>query len=317
MTFERASTLAMRRFANDHVLVNKDLKVSTSALWHLEDIVAKSGIQSIANGFGSVKSWKTVPVSVFGSAERESLVYELGRMAVLRIVSSFDTFLTGITGDLDRAGVSRKKQEVCLVCGEKNTADDWEKSWTIEGFVNSYNIDNEVPSELVKVERMFNVVRNCCAHRAGDASKALVSLAQSDDIKKAIAAFPAKARPIVNEFIRLIHHGQRIPVHPRHAIFASDLYFKIAKLIDAAVIRRLGEKGILLSAVAHLGKLSRFEKAGHNSVTVEAAVSHALLFMRVTRPSLPSTVSALRRHELWDSAKEKFEEFRTRHGQHS
>lgn len=115
----------------------------------------------------------------------------------------------------------------------------------------------ELPDELAIVS-LFEVARNCVVHRSGRASPQLTEFAATTDLQQVIARWPKRNRngpPRTGKWkvsIPTISINERVAWQPRHAILASDAYYRLAKALDRYLIGILGERGIVKMA-AHWG----------------------------------------------------------------
>ena len=177
--------------------------------------------------WGEPKQWSS---SVDGYAAA-ALLAELG---IVRAASAFEDYLQGIIAELDRAG-----------CPAPPSL----KVDLLERVFARLAIDlsNRPSLDLV---RFFDCARNCIVHQMGRANAELVELGAESGLTKAMASLTPRAAAKWKPAIPTISLGETVMWRPRHAIMASDAYYKVAVAIDKVFIATL-EDGRLVAMAAY------------------------------------------------------------------
>jgi hypothetical protein len=169
--------------------------------------------------------WRDLQQSIKDAA---SFITELG---LVRAASAFEDYLTGAKAELDRAASA-------------TTTGAGDEEGALARLIRLLGIDVAAMADLSQMVRFFDVARNCVVHRSGRASKQLAEIALSASFAATLRRWPRRTGkwqigvPDVRE-------GAPVEWRPRHAIMASDVYFRCALEIDRAVVQRLGEIGIV------------------------------------------------------------------------
>ena len=297
--FGRASVMPMRVFAGEHITLNRTLKLSSGGLYYLTQQVAAG----IAPPLGDVMSaysdsWKTAPVVSLGVAERDECMAELARMGIMRVTSSFDAFITSIESELTRASVKPARTRVGGHDLSDDGADGNDRPPRFTTFVSTWGLTLEPIESVWRIAEVLTVLRNCCAHRAGIASPSLESELETESFRKSLEQYPRSRASEWTPELPGARAGEPIPILPQHVVFASDVFLRLAKAIDRAVVQAMGEKGMLISAIAHFDR-ARDLANGTRFKSPQAAIQFVLSTMRVSRLSQVELIALLKRYGLW------------------
>ncbi|MGV1901563.1 hypothetical protein ACQZ6V_14845 [Agrobacterium sp. 22-3674b3] len=230
MNLENAISEPFVKILNFHNDFNRNIKAAVGALefWKTSSS-ASATTATLPTGsepWGPVTHWKN-PTDIAGKAE--AFVAEIG---IVRAASAFEDFQTGLDAELNRARPNPTSVEADAVT---------------ERLLSRLRISPATIVDVTKVVEFFDVARNCIVHRSGRASPALAELSVSKDFQNALAKWPKRAGKW-RVAIPSIIDGMPIEWQPRHAIMASDAFFKLAKLMDASLVTAVGELGIVKMA---------------------------------------------------------------------
>ena len=231
MILDNAISEPFVKILNFHNDFNRNIKSSVGALefWKSKTGDAPTSKVTLPTGvepWGPATHWSN-PIAV--AEKTGAFIAELG---IVRAASALEDYITGADAELNRSNPNP-------------VAVDAETS--IKRLIVRLGIDPKTLVSLSAVTEFFDIARNCIVHRSGRANQELVDLAGDNAFQTALAGLPkrkGKWRPSVPSMKK----GDPVVWQPRHAIMASDVFFKIAREIDRSVVASLKEAGMVRMA---------------------------------------------------------------------
>lgn len=231
MDTTKAVSEPLRRIIDHHNAFNKRVKLLVGSL----NKVMSEGLEndlavSLPYGdepWGETMRWSS---SADGYAA-EALLAELG---IVRAASAFEDYLKGVIAELDRAGIPAP--------APVHIKTDW-----IERVFSHLALDPSVRPPLNLV-RFFDCARNCIVHQMGRANAELVDLSVADGLAEKLSSSTPRAKAKWKPTIPATSLGAPVSWKPRHAILASDAYYKAAVAIDQRLIALLGNERLVAMA---------------------------------------------------------------------
>ena len=221
MEATRAVSEPLRRIIDHHNAFNKTIKLLFGSLNKVMSDGLKNDISvSLPYGeepWGEPKRWSS---SADGHAAAE-LLAELG---IVRAASAFEDYLKGIISELDRAGI--------------DLADSSKSDLLERVFIRLSVAPSDRPS--LDLVRFFDCARNCIVHQMGRANAELVGISISGGLADALASSTPRVKVKWKPTIPVVSIGTSVLWRPRHAIMASDAYYKVAIAIDKNLLAVLG-----------------------------------------------------------------------------
>ena len=230
MNLERAVSEPFIHLLAFHNLFNRNIKFTFGALAELTKPAKQTSAQvmlTLGTGgepWGPMK-WRTVDADIKNAA-----VF-LSELGLARAASAFEAYLIGAKAEFDRANG----------LPTTSAADGDTK-------LDQLIADLAVPSKDIhdarEMVRFYTVARNCVVHRSNRANRELFELRQSDDFKKVLAAWSKR----VGKWTVSVPDVQRDSIvdwMPRHAIMASDAFYRCGVVLDKALLAHLGPNGIV------------------------------------------------------------------------
>lgn len=211
---------------------NRNIKSSVGALefWNATiKGIGSAALTTLPTGkepWGAATYWKNPEAAV---ETTEAFITELG---IVRAASAFEDYITGADAELNR--------------GNPNPAPS-NGNTSYDRLIDRLSMSETAIANFLRVVEFFIVARNCIVHRSARASRELVELSQSADFANALAGWP-KRNGKWRVSIPVIEKGRHVAWQPRHAIMASDAFFKLAQAIDAALVANLQPQGMVRMA---------------------------------------------------------------------
>lgn len=233
----------------------------------------------------------------YDAGEELDLAYRfLPEMAVVRVDSAFDYFLTSIEAEISRwAAFLGTVPPAATPCpDESETIDQLRAARLCDRMGWSWRAI-EAP---LRVYHFFHLLRNCIAHRDGRLSSKALNCFNSREFTDAWRVIGT--RRISSEMSIPEVVGDKLFLRPRDAIFFSGVCHEIASLISTRLRSHLGARGILHMAAYHtlLSEVPISWGSAHR--TPEAVLNVALMNrMRVREVTSTGTIMALKRLNLW------------------
>lgn len=243
MDLSRSGTEALIELVHFHDEFNSNIKLTFGSLAYVNAnnvlIASPQAGQALPlpNGgepWGRNMRWNNMPASFQKAA---TFISELG---IASANSSFQDFLIRLKADIDRnlgfQGIATASASVTIIADEED--DDRSKVEQILALCGA-----QIPSEITTMRSFFSIARNCIVHRSNKASARLEELSRSQEFRDALATWPKRVGKWSVD-VPIIQQGHKIEWLPRHAILASDVYYRCGVAIDRQVVELLGTGGM-------------------------------------------------------------------------
>jgi hypothetical protein len=287
MDLSDAFTEPMRRMIKFHDRFNRNMKIVFGSVTKVASAAARSKRSSATSLPTGKEPWgKTTQWRNIGQHAQEAAEF-LSEVGIARTASAFEDFLTGANAEFSRAG---------LVEASPASGSEFSKLAEKLGIVRTSI------SDLEAMEEFFAVARNCVVHRSNRASANLHRIRYSPAVVGALGRWGKRAgKWVVN--LPDIHAGEAVPWLPRHAILASDVYYRCANAVDRSLVRALGAEGMSLMA-AHWTFFATDRVACPAKLNPETMLRSQLMGRYGIRDvQLREAVDALRTHGKWDAVR--------------
>jgi hypothetical protein len=228
MNIGKAMSEPLRRIVDHHNAFNRRVKLLFGSLNKvMSDGLGKNVAVTLSYGeepWGEPKQWSS-------SSDGHAAAQLLAELGIIRAASAFEDFLQGVIAELDRAAIPAASANMDLV----------------ERIIVRLSFEAaERPSlELV---RFFDCARNCIVHQMGRANVELVNLSTANGFVQALTIATPRAKAKWKPSVPAISLGKPVLWKPRHAILASDAYYKVAVAIDQRLVTVLGDGGFIAMA---------------------------------------------------------------------
>ncbi len=167
--------------------------------------------------WGEPKTWSS-------AAEGRAAAELLAELGIVRATSAFEDYLQGVLTEIDRA------QSPTLPATQASV---------LERVLVRLSMEPCARPSLVMVH-FFDCARNCIVHQMGRANNELVTLSGAKELHSALAASTGRKNAKWKPAVPQISLGAPVIWKPRHAILASDAYYRVAVAIDRKLVEILG-----------------------------------------------------------------------------
>lgn len=229
MDLSVAYTEPMRRMIKFHDRFNRNMKIAFGSMTKVASAAARSkrsATTSLPTGtepWGKATKWKNIGQHTQQAAEF------LAEVGIARTASAFEDFVTGAQAEFSRGSL--------VPSAPVGNGSPFCK------FANDLGISLTSISDLQAMEEFFGVARNCVVHRSNRASSNLEKLRYSTAVVAALGRWgkrPGKWTIGLPD----VKAGEAVAWLPRHAILASDVYYRCANLLDRSLVNTLGPNGM-------------------------------------------------------------------------
>jgi hypothetical protein len=277
------------RLLTFHNSFNRSIKVSFGALSLLSDPCTsgdKSTAVSLPTGgepWGKATRWSNLDAPI-----KDAAIF-LAELGIARAVAAFEDYATGAKAELDRAGVSP--------AGVKANGTS-----ALHGFDAVLGLDTEDMADLLRLAEFFNTARNCVVHQANRANALLARLRAEPELEETLGRWPKR---IGKWSISLppVVEGHVVEWRPRHAILASDVYYRAAVALDRVLVEKMGPAALARMA-AHwcffADPLAPCPSKHSPDVMVRAQLQDRY---KVKSLTLADTITLLREIGLWEEVR--------------
>lgn len=297
MNLDKAISEPFASLIEFHNQFNRNIKFSFGALSSLriKRPTAERSLINLPTGgepWGQSTAWRDAE-SMISSAE--VFIAEIG---ITRASSAFEDYVIRSIAELHR------------FCGDPEPG---EGEGNLGDLLGRLKADRKVLADELTMVSLFEVARNCVVHRSGRASPQLTELAGTTDLQQVIARWPKRNRNVPQRTgkwkvsIPTVSINERVAWQPRHAILASDAYYRLAKALDRYLVGILGERGIVKMA-AHWGFFADPCVPAYAKLNPQVVIRQ-LLFRRycVGVESQDALISVLRDVGKWDAVRKAFD----------
>ncbi len=208
-----------------HNAFNRSVKLSFGAL---EMLSRQSGCDeraeavSVPTGsepWGRETRWRNLDDPL-----KEAAIF-IAELGIARAAAAFEEYATGAKSEFDRAGLQpvRLKKEGAPALG---------------GFDAIVGLDATKISDLTRLAEFFYVARNCVVHRSNRASAQLAALRVDPNLSQTLIIWPKRTGKWTVSLPPVVE-GHTIEWRPRHAILASDVFYRAAVTLDRALVQQM------------------------------------------------------------------------------
>lgn len=285
MDLSRSISEPLRLLIDFHNQFNRNIKITFGALASLDGSAsANAEVVALPSGpepWGKTTRWSNLNPRLKDAA---SFVAELG---LARAASAFEDYVNGACAELDRLSFRSASLEA---------------STNVTRLIERLGIDGAIVADTTQMVDFFDVARNCVVHRSNRASPSLAELAQSAAFLGLLERWPrriSKWRVSIPD----VQEGRIVEWRPRHAIMASDAYYRLAVALDRALIHQVGEAG-LTNMAAYWCLLADRPAPCSAKINPETMVRSQLMSRYLARSvDLGEVVSHMRQTGKWDDVR--------------
>lgn len=289
MDIDAAISEPFARLIRFHNSFNRSIKVSFGALSLLSDQLASgSGSQAFAlptgsEPWGQATRWRNLDGPV-----KDAAIF-LAELGIARAVAAFEDYANGAKDEFDRAGLSQ--------AGAKRDGVS-----ALHGFDAVVGLDTEDMTDLLRLVEFFDTARNCVVHRSNRASGYLASLRADPALEETLGRWPKRIGKWSVSLPPIIE-GHIVEWRPRHAILASDVYYRAAVQLDRLLVQKMGPLALARMA-AHwcffADPPAPCPSKHSPDVMVRAQLADRYQVRNLT---VAETIALLRELDQWDSAR--------------
>lgn len=272
-----------------HNSFNRSIKVSFGALSLLSD-QRTSGDSSTAvslptagEPWGTTTRWRNLDAPV-----KDAAIF-LAELGIARAAAAFEDYATGAKAELDRAGVSP--------AGVKANGTS-----ALHGFDAVVGLDTKDMADLLRLAEFFDTARNCVVHQSNRANALLARLRSDPALEETLGRWPKRIGKWSVSLPPVVE-GHVVEWRPRHAILASDVYYRAADALDLVLVEKMGPAALARMA-AHwcffADPLAPCTSKHSPEVMVRAQLQDRYKVKSVT---IAETITLLREIGQWDTVR--------------
>lgn len=272
-----------------HNSFNRNIKFSFGALSFLsEHGITGDASQAFAlptgtEPWGNATHWRGLDVPV-----KDAAIF-LAEMGIARVAAAFEDYTVGAKGEFDRAGLTQVRAK------ETGRA-------ALHGLDAILGLDTATMGDILLLAEFFAAARNSIVHASNRAGPQLARLRADPDLEaalgrlpKRVAKWPVSLPPITN--------GHVVEWRPRHAILASDVYYRAAIQLDRMLVATMGPAALARMA-AHWCFFDDAAVPCPSKHSPEVMVRAQLQARyRARKLTLADTVTLLREAGQWDAVR--------------
>lgn len=292
MNIDAAISEPLVRLIAFHNAFNRNIKVIFGALEKLSSAsavhtsAAPIALPTGTEPWGRETLWRTLQGPVKDAAGF------LAEISLARATASFEDYLIGAKAEFDRAGLKAVQP--------KGTG-----TRAMQGLDAIVGVQGSSIADLARMATFFDVARNCVVHRSNRASRELVALCAEPAFLKTLSRWPKRVGkwqlslpPIKEDHV--------VEWRPRHAIMASDVYYRCATTLDRKLVQMTGASGLVKMA-AYWCFFADFPAPCPAKLNAETMVRSQLVGRYLARDTtLAETVSLLRAAGHWEKTRKAF-----------
>ena len=311
MNIANATTEPLYSFVKFHDALNRRVKTTTAAL--------KATDRAIGSGTTSPKllsvlieyagePWGTKNHMANPSEEMKASATFFSEMAVVRVDSAFEDFLTSILDEWKRLLAKGWTTTAPPAQGARKTvAGGHDKNLArCRGF----GFDLAVISAVTPLHEYLSLLRNSIVHRNARPSPALIAHAGSAAFIQAWGSFRVARKKAPPEPPAM--DADRIFLLPRHVIFLSAVCRVIATHVNAAFRTAAGVDGLVFLASRHSLSSVPISTSESKPRSPEALMNRYLMSGRGVKPATTSEVIGVmksKKLQIWDDYRKSFAKF--------
>lgn len=226
MDFDAVISEAFVRLLAFHNSFNRNTKFSFGALSFMAEHRADTegshafDLPTGTEPWGQATHWRGLDSPV-----KDAAIF-LAELGIARVAAAFEDYTVGAKGEFDRAGLTQIRAK-----DEGNSA--------VHGLDAILGLDTSGMADVLLLAEFFAVARNCIVHASNRASPHLARLRAEPALAAALGRLPKRVAkwsvslpPVTEDHV--------VEWRPRHAILASDVYFRAAIQLDRALATAMG-----------------------------------------------------------------------------
>lgn len=304
-----------------HDVFNKSVKLTTASLDKINRIsqgcfgtrrITKI-IDKTGNPWGKGKRIPDIPNLV------SQVEVDYSGMALVQVMAYFESYLVNIlssaiqfspsfrTAHYKHSHTENLNPELFFnCCKEKADQKAWQKK--AKHFINTIekqlNISDNDFSKLKPLFQYFRTVRNCFGHANGYANQEYVNYSTTSNFNNAVIywnSLTKKHAPL----LPITSLGEKIELHVTNSIHASALCYKLGKIINDALVVKLGEEGLLRMSIYYSTQCSYHKFQSNNHKYAENSVSNFLGRSNIIQKNEQTRIDMIN-YGLWEDCKNYF-----------
>lgn len=271
-----------------HNAFNRGIKVSFGALIFLADQTKSNepgAIVAVPTGnepWGAATRWRDL-----GGPLKEASIF-ISEMGITRAAAAFENYLIDAKSEFDRATL-------------QPAHDTGTGAPALKRFDALLGANEEAMQDLTAMAEFFDTARNCVVHRSNVASDQLARLRNAPATLAALTGWPKRTGKWALSLPPVVE-GQVVEWQPRHAIFASDVFYRCARALDRILVDRMGPASLARMA-AHWCLIADPAAPCPAKLNPETMVRRQLMSRYRSITTIPETVSLLKQTDMWDKAR--------------
>lgn len=291
MDISAALTESGVRLVAFHDAFNRNVKVTFGALEAVNGLAEEgAAVVALPTGgepWGKETLWRTLDNPVKDAARF------LAEMGIARAAAAFEDYLVGAKAEFDRAGLLEAQPKA------NGTS-------ALQGLDSIFGLDSGSLDDETRLATFFDVARNCVVHRSNRASDELFRLRRDEGLASTLERWPKR---VGRWSVALpdIEKDTVVDWRPRHAIMASDVYYRCAMKLDRRLVQLLGPRG-LTGMAAHWCFFADPPAPCLAKLDAGTMVRSQLTSRYGVRSvDAASVILELRKSERWDDVRRAFE----------
>ncbi|MEQ8310434.1 MAG: hypothetical protein RIA72_07030 [Sphingopyxis sp.] len=289
MDFDRAISEPFARLLTFHNSFNRSIKVSFGAMSLLSDQrVSGDNSQAFALPTGNEPWGKATHWRDLDGPVKDAAIF-LAELGIARAAAAFEDYADGAKGEFDRAGLTQvgaKKDGVSA----------------LHGFDAVVGLDTKDLTDLLRLAEFFDTARNCVVHRSNRASAYLASLRADPALEATLGRWPKRIGKWSISLPPVIE-GHIVEWRPRHAILASDVFYRAAVQLDRVLVGKMGPAALTRMA-AHWCFFADPPVPCRSKHNPDIMIRSQLIDRYKVRDlSVAETIALLRETDQWDAVR--------------
>ena len=284
MDLSKAITEPYAQMIEFHNAFNRSIKVSFGAMVYL-GTQKKKGDESVPisvptgnEPWGNETRWRALD-----SPLREASVF-VSEMGIARAAAAFENYLTDAKSEFDRA-----KLIEALPKKSGSTA--------FHGFDAILGANIVELQSLLAMAEFFTVARHCVVLRSNCASAHLQELREAKATIDSLDKWPRRSGGWTLSLPKIVE-GQMVEWQPRHAIFASDVFYKCAQALDRVLVGRM-DAASLARMAAHWCFFADPPAPCRAKIYPERMVLQQMTQRYKARGTVADTIDLLKKIDMW------------------
>lgn len=289
MNFDDAISEPLARLIDFHNGFNRSIKLSFGALSLLPDRAddMSTGVPvSLPTGsepWGRETLWRDLEGPL-----KDAAIF-LAELGIARAVAAFEDYYVSAKAEFDRAALQEARPKK-------------EGTRALHGFDATVGFEGPQLDAVICLAEFFDTARNCVVHRSNRASPDLAKQRAAPELANALAVLPKRVGKWTVS-LPPVTAGEVVEWRPRHAILASDIYYRAAVHLDRILVRRLKPVGMARMA-AHWCFFADPLAPCHAKHSPERMIRAQLdRRYKVRELSEADAVMLLREADVWDDAR--------------